>query len=144
MSVSRYTLDQMIKDYNWMIKAIENAADVDDESIERAQYYQGAKISPYGIEAAMPKASGGTSDPVGLEVMRRLQYGYGSISKYKRHVAIVQERLHKVVGEKKQFVLHSVLDGLSFRQVAKNLGVSDGTVRNIYETVLDDMMREDG
>lgn len=48
--VNRHTLDQMIKDYHWMISEIEIA--------EAKRGYNGAKIAGYGIEVTLPKASG--------------------------------------------------------------------------------------
>ncbi|MFB7157332.1 hypothetical protein [Lysinibacillus sp. NPDC056232] len=53
-----------------MVKTIEKArqpvANVDNNS------YIGAKTAMYGIEATLPKASGGTNDLVFIEVQRRV------------------------------------------------------------------------
>ncbi|MFE3576765.1 hypothetical protein [Lysinibacillus sp. NPDC059133] len=69
-TVKKENLHQWIENYRWMVETIEKArqpvANVDNNS------YIGAKTAMYGIEATLPKASGGTNDPVFIEVQRRV------------------------------------------------------------------------
>lgn len=132
--VNRHTLDQMIKDYHWMIREIEIA--------EAKRGYNGAKIAGYGIEVTLPKASGGTSDPVGFEVMRRMRFSTDLTLRYRHKVTEVQKRSLLVQGEKEQYVLHHLLDGESMRRIAKKMNVSEATVRRLRESILDDMLNE--
>jgi hypothetical protein len=66
IKVTKENLLQWIENYRWMVETIEEArqpvAKMDNSS------YIGAKTAMYGIEATLPKASGGTSDPVFTEV----------------------------------------------------------------------------
>lgn len=130
--INRHTLDQMIKDYHWMMSEIEIA--------EASRGYVGAKVAVYGIEATLPKASGGTSDLVGFEVMRRMRFGKDSTMRYRGKVKEVQERSLKVEGEREQYVLHHLLNGLSMRQIARMMKVSEATVRRLRERILEDMI----
>ncbi|MFJ8515258.1 hypothetical protein [Lysinibacillus xylanilyticus] len=70
IKVTKENLLQWIENYRWMVETIEEArqpvAKVDNSS------YIGAKIAIYGIEATLPNASGGTSDPVFAEVQPSL------------------------------------------------------------------------
>ncbi|MFJ5766809.1 hypothetical protein ACIP9C_15770 [Lysinibacillus sp. NPDC093210] len=67
--VTKENLLHWIENYRWMVETIEEARQsvtkVDNDS------YIGAKTAMYGVEATLPKASGGTSDSVFAEVQRR-------------------------------------------------------------------------
>lgn len=73
MAVTKENLLQWIEDYSWMIESIEEAEEARQPVAKIDNYsYIGAKTAMYGIEATLPKASGGTSDPVFIEVQRRV------------------------------------------------------------------------
>ncbi|MFJ7405762.1 MULTISPECIES: hypothetical protein [unclassified Lysinibacillus] len=109
INVTKENLLQWIKNYHWMVKTIEEArqpvANVDSNS------YIGAKIAMYGIEAILPKASGGTSDPVFIKVQRRLYINNKRIQEYESKVIEVQKRIPYVIGAREIEVLHMLLDG---------------------------------
>ncbi|MEG0439168.1 MAG: hypothetical protein RR587_08035, partial [Solibacillus sp.] len=88
--VSEGNLLQWIEDYHWMIETIKEAE-------MNSVGFSGAKVASYGIESTLPKASGGTSDPVFYEVQRRTQYGSFRIQQYKRKVSEVQQRILLVI-----------------------------------------------
>ncbi|MBG9756149.1 hypothetical protein [Lysinibacillus sphaericus] len=58
LTITPDALDSMITDYHWMVKAIKEM---------RSEMVIGAKTAQYGIEATLPKATGGVSDPIQLE-----------------------------------------------------------------------------
>lgn len=53
----------------------------------------------YGLEATLPKASGGTSDPVFSEVQRRVYSLNYRIKEYEQKIAEVPNRISLVRGE---------------------------------------------
>lgn len=53
----------------------------------------------YGIEATLPKAAGGTSDPVFAEVQRRVYVLNYCIKEYEQKIAEVQKRIPLVTGD---------------------------------------------
>ena len=59
-----------LKNYRWMVETIVEARQLVAKANNNS--YIGAKTAMYGIEATLPKANGGTSDPVYLEVKRRV------------------------------------------------------------------------
>ncbi len=102
-AVTKENLLQWIEDYSWMIESIEEArqsvAKIDNNS------YIGAKTAMYDIEATLPKASGGTSDPVFIEGQWRVYASNKRIREYEIKVAEVQKRIPFVHGDREIEVL---------------------------------------
>ncbi|EFI67842.1 hypothetical protein BFZC1_14748 [Lysinibacillus fusiformis ZC1] len=98
IKVTKENLIQWIENYRWMVETVEEArqpvAKMDNNS------YIGAKTAMYGIEATLPKASGGTSDPVFTEVQRRVYSLNYRIKEYEQKIAEVQKRMPYVIGDR--------------------------------------------
>jgi len=80
------------------------------------------------FNVALPKASGGKSDPVYIEVQRivyALKYG---IKEYEQKIAEVQKRIPLVTGDREVEVLHRLLDGYSMRAIGKHMRLSNTTI----------------
>ncbi len=139
MKVTKENLLQWIKNYHWMVATIEEArkpvAKVDNNS------YIGAKTAMYGIEATLPKASGGTSDPVFIEVQRRFYINNKRIQEYESKVAEVQNRIPLVHGDREVEVLHRLLDGDSMRAIGKHMRLSNTTIARIRDIILNLMLK---
>ncbi|MET4563341.1 hypothetical protein ABIA69_004538 [Lysinibacillus parviboronicapiens] len=138
VEIKKYMLDQWLKDYHWMIEQL-RIGKLQDEAVKTIEY-DGAKVAMYGIEATLPKASGGNSDPVSYEASRRTKFYVKRVLRYEWKVREIQERASKVIGEREVFVLHHLLDGHSMRKIAEKMNVSEATVRRIRERILDDML----
>jgi len=82
----------------------------------------------YGIEATLPKVSGGTSDPVFTEVQRRVYSLNYRIKEYAQKIAEVQKRILLVQGDREVEVLHRLLDGDRMRVIGKHMGLSSTTI----------------
>ncbi|MGE7115052.1 hypothetical protein [Lysinibacillus sp. NPDC047702] len=137
-AVTKENLLQWIEDYSWMIESIEEArqpvAKIDNNS------YIGAKTAMYGIEATLPKASGGTSDPVYIEVQRRVYASNKRIREYEVKVDEVQKRISLVHGDREIEVLHRLLDGDSMRAIGKHMKLSSTTIFRVRSKILSQMM----
>lgn len=138
-AVTKENLLQWIEDYSWMIESIEEArqpvAKIDNNS------YIGAKTAMYGIEATLPKASGGTSDPVFIEVQRRVYASNKRIREYEIKVAEVQKRIPFVHGDREIEVLHRLLNGNSMRAIGKHMGLSSTTIARVRNNILYQMAK---
>lgn len=138
IKVTKENLLQWIKNYHWMVATIEEArkpvAKVDNNS------YLGAKIAMYGIEATLPKAIGGTSDPVFIEVQRRLFINNKRIQEYESKVIEVQKRIPLVHGDREVEVLHRLLDGESMRAIGKHMSLSSTTIYRVRNNILGQMI----
>ncbi|MFJ5788859.1 LuxR C-terminal-related transcriptional regulator [Lysinibacillus sp. NPDC093197] len=139
IKVTKENLLQWIKNYHWMVATIEEArktvVQVDNSS------YIGAKIAMYGIEAILPKASGGTSDPVYTEVQRRVYSLNYRIKEYEQKIAEVQNRIPLVHGDREIEVLHRLLDGESMRAIGKHMSLSSTTIFRVRNNILSQMMK---
>lgn len=62
--MNKKQIEQALRDYNWMINEIKRQRDI-------LGHIGGNVVAQGGIESSMPKAQGGTSDPVYQEVVRR-------------------------------------------------------------------------
>ncbi|XRD23476.1 hypothetical protein AABM34_13065 [Lysinibacillus fusiformis] len=138
--VTRENLLQWIQDYSWMIETIEEArqpvAKTDNNS------YIGAKTATYGIEATLPKGSGCTSDPVFIEIYRRVYLMNNRIREYEYKVAGLQKRIPFVHGDREIEVLHRLLNGNSMRAIGKHMKLSSTTIIRTRESIVTQMMRE--
>src|SRR5690606_33473672 len=91
-------IDQILKDYHWMINSIK----IMRESLKDAGE---GLIANYGIEASLPKAQGTVSDPIFREVARRSKR-WKKIHEYERKVFAIQELFYKVQEERESEVLY--------------------------------------
>ncbi|WP_446936578.1 hypothetical protein [Lysinibacillus fusiformis] len=138
IKVTKEDLLQWIENYRWMVETIEEAkqpvAKMNNNS------YIGAKTAMYGLEAALPKASGGTSDPVFTEVQRRVYSLNFRIKQYEQKIAEVQKHIPFVEGDREVEVLHRLLDGDSMRAIGKHMGLSSTTIFRVRNNILSQMM----
>ncbi|WP_346234517.1 hypothetical protein MKY04_12690 [Lysinibacillus telephonicus] len=130
--VNKYLLDQWIKDYRWMINTI--------EELQSELPIKGAKTAQYGIEATLPKASGGTSDVVFSEMARRSNH-LRKINDYIYKIQEVQKRIEKVTEPRETEVLFWLLEGKSLRWIGQHMALSHVTIKNIKDSVVDSMLK---
>lgn len=130
--ITKYMLDQWIKDYRWMINTV--------EELQSELDFKGAKIAQYGVEASLPKASGQTSDVVFSEVNRRMNH-LKRINEYIFKIQEVQKRVEKVTEPREIEVLFWLLEGKSMRWIGHHMALSHVTIKNIKESILKNMLK---
>ncbi|ONK21216.1 hypothetical protein BLX87_23085 [Bacillus sp. VT-16-64] len=129
--MQRNEIEQILKDYHWMINSIK----IMRESLK----YAGEDITAqYGLEAAMPKAQGTTSDPVYKEVIRRSKR-VKKIQEFEAKILEFQGLFHKVHDERECEVLYWLLEGRSYRWIAAHMGLSHSHIRRIKESIVDQL-----
>ncbi|WP_245622805.1 hypothetical protein [Lysinibacillus contaminans] len=102
--------------------------------------YIGAKATMYGIEATLPKDSGGTSDPVYAEVQRQVYALNYRIKEYEQKIVEVQKRIPCVIGDREVEVLHRLLDGDSMRAIGKHMKLSSTTIILTRDCIVKQML----
>lgn len=130
--ITKEKLDQWIKDYRWMINTV--------EELQNELDFKGAKTAQYGIEATLPKASGGTSDVVYTEVIRRSKH-LKRINEYIFKIQEVQKRVDKVTEPREAEVLYWLLEGKSMRWIGQHMALSHVTIKNIKESIIENMLK---
>ncbi|WP_445477381.1 hypothetical protein ACULLL_12680 [Lysinibacillus irui] len=96
--------------------------------------FAAASTAKYGIEATMPKAVGGTSDPVHAHVQIRAAREV-RINKIKEELLMVQNLTDKVTGDIEQEVLFWLLEGMPFRWIGAKLNMSHTSVQRVREHI---------
>lgn len=117
----------ILHNYHWMIQTIALKRNELSDAGERL-------VAQYGIDAAMPKASGGNSDPIFHEVIRR-QKAHSSIIKIEKQVRFIQKHMDAITDEKERLVLNKLLDGHSLRGIARNTGMTFSAVRTHKDNI---------
>ncbi|MFJ5621999.1 helix-turn-helix transcriptional regulator [Peribacillus loiseleuriae] len=121
-------IESILKDYHWMVNSILLERDI-------LNSVGGNLTAKYGEEAAMPKASGGTSDPVFQEVKRR-EKRWKRVERYEKKVQFLQDRIHNVEDERENEVLHWLLEGKSLRWIAMHMGLSPAHVHRLKKSIV--------
>lgn len=129
--ITKEKLEQWIRDYHWMINTV--------EELQSKLEYQGARISRYGVEAALPKAVGSTIDVVFNEAYRRMKH-LKRINEYIYRIQEVQKRVDKVTEPREAEVLYWLLEGKSLRWIGSKLNLSHTSIRRIKERIIKKML----
>ncbi|MFJ7183892.1 hypothetical protein [Lysinibacillus xylanilyticus] len=102
----------------------------------RAEMIIGAKTAQYGIEATLPKAAGGVSDPIMLEAIRRSKT-IKHVAEYEKRLIEVQNLVDKDSSDREVQVLNWMLDGRLKTVDRANYGLShthktyDGVIEGV-------------
>lgn len=126
-------IENALKDYNWMINEIKRQRQL-------MGYNGGNLVAQSGIESVMPKAQGGTGDPVALEVIRRDKKSKWC-EKLECKVLFVQKRIHLITDEREKAVLECMLDGLSMVAITNHMGLSRTHIYRIKNNVVGKMLQ---
>ncbi|MFC5601875.1 LuxR C-terminal-related transcriptional regulator [Sporosarcina koreensis] len=130
--MTKEEMEQLVKDYHWMI----NSVKVIREGMNEVEIGMTAR---YGLEAAMPKASGGRpGDPIHREFTRR-ERRLKKVYEYERKIQLVQERIPLITEDREMEVLHWLLEGKSLRWIGRHMQISDRQIGRIKDAVMDKM-----
>lgn len=127
---NKFTIAQWIEDYHWMVNTVKELNN---------GLFIGAKTTQYGIEATLPKASGGTSDPISSEVARRSRH-IKRIKEYEYKILEVQKRVEKVKEPREIEVLFWLLEGKSMRWIGNHMALSGTSIKRIKENIINKMI----
>lgn len=121
-------IEQLLKDYHWMINSVKMMRE-DLKDIGQGLTAQ------YGVEAVMPKAQGGTSDPVYTEVIRRSKH-HETVVGYESKVQLIQERIHVIQDVRETEVLHWILEGKGYSWIARHMSLSERHIRRLKDSIV--------
>jgi DNA-directed RNA polymerase specialized sigma subunit len=130
--ITQFDLVNILKDYHWMMNSIKLLRDSMVEAGERV-------VRTYDIDSDMPKAKGGTSDPVFQEYLRR-DKRWKKILEYEAKVQIIQKRIHVISDEREAEVLHWMLEGKSFRWIALHMGLSPSHINRLRLNIVEQLV----
>lgn len=129
--MKRKEIENILKDYHWMLNSIKIMRKSLDDVSE-------GLTSQYGLEASMPKAQGVSGDPVFREYIRR-EKRFKRIHEYEQKIKAIQNRMYLIENEREIEVLHWLLEGKSYRWIARHMGLSFSHIRRIRGRIIDKM-----
>lgn len=129
---SRKEIENILKDYHWMINSIKIMQEHLDDSIGEGLVAQG------GIESTLPKPQGVTGDPVYREYIRREKH-WKRIEEYTKKVKVIQERIHVITDEREIEVLHWLLEGNGYSWISRHMGLSVTHTRRLRDSIVNKM-----
>lgn len=125
-------IEQALRDYNWMINEIKRQREL------LSHIVGGNVVAQGGIESAMPKAQGETSDPVAQEVLRRDKASKW-VTNLEDKVLFIQRRMENITDERERAILECLLDGMSMLAIGKHMGLSERHIRRLKDSVVSKM-----
>lgn len=134
INLNRYQLDKALKKYHEnMCKYIRMKDEIDSLSAV-------ASTAQYGIEATLPKAVGGNSDPVFAHIQIKESRIF-RFNKIKEELLLIQKLTEKISGDTELEVHYWLLEGMSFRWIGAKLNMSHTTIHRVRERILDMMLK---
>lgn len=126
--MKREEIEDILRDYHWMIREITRLRGYLEDAGEGA-------VGQYGIESSMPKPKGGNTDPVYQETARR-ERKWKRLKKLENKVLFIQDRLYLILDEREKTILECMLDGMSYRAIAKHMGLSHSHIQRIKDSIV--------
>jgi uncharacterized protein YerC len=131
--VNEFEIASVLKNYHWMLNSIKILRDSMADAGERV-------VRTYDADSDMPKAKGGTSDPVYQEYIRR-EKRWKKIYEYEDKVKIIQERIHVIIDERELEILHWLLEGKSYRWISQHMGLSHTHINRLRISIVEQMVK---
>lgn len=127
--MDRNDIKQLLHNYSWMVETI---------ILKRNENNNiGQKVTTsYGIEAALPKGKGSTSDPIYFEVIRREQKT-ASIKELEAKVMLVQKAMDLISDVRERTILNMILDGRSLRSISRSTRIPLSNVARLRDNIVD-------
>jgi uncharacterized protein YerC len=126
--MNKKEIENILKDYHWMINSIKILRD----SMKSAG--EGGLTAKWE-DSDMPRAQGGTSDPVFREAVRR-EKRWNKVKQYEDKVKIIQDRLIAITDDREFEVLHWLLEGKSYRWIGMHMGLSFSHIKRIRDSIV--------
>lgn len=130
--MNKWQVEDLLKDYHWKLHSVK----IMRESMNEVNV---SMVAQYGLQAAMPKASGDSSDPILKEVERR-DKRWKKISAYENDIQFIQARLPLISNDREIEVLHWLLEGKSMRWIGRHMGISHTGVTRIKSKIIEKLI----
>lgn len=130
-TLSKKEVEDMLKNYAWMINSIKIMRQSLDDTGESI-------TAQYGIESSMPKGKGTTSDPIYRECLRR-EKRYNKIKKFEKKISDFQSLFYKITDERESEIFYWLLDGKSYRWIARHMGLSHSHIQKLRERIIEQL-----
>lgn len=134
-------IESLLRDYSWMVREadrLQRRLYSGSSSVERSW-----GVAQYGIDAAMPKGSSIKSQAELAEMDSREMWLLNRIESFKKKIKAIESAANQLKGEMHKVVYDCMLDGMSFRSIARHLGLSRDRVRQIKDEIIVQLSQND-
>jgi len=128
---TEYTTEEI---YDFIVNYRSNLIAANRLKGEYIEIIAGGNISQYGLESAMPKAAGQTSDPTFNEINRLIKQD-SMIDRLEHRVLYIQNRWNRITEERQAIVFQLTLSGRSFRYISEVTQQSIPTIRKTLKEI---------
>jgi hypothetical protein len=133
-------IEELLKNYRRMLREIDR--------LESALYRGGSPgrswgVAQYGLEAAMPKGSGGISQAELTAMDKRDEYLYKRIKELADKVNAVDLVVENINSEIHRMVFDCLIDEMSYRAISKHLGISRDKVKQTKDEIIYQLSQND-
>ncbi len=94
----------------------------------------GSSTAQYGVESVMPKAQGGSSDPVYNEILRRVKMDK-ELSRLESKARYIQNRWDRITDERMAIIFNLRLSGMTYLKIAEEVDISAQRVYQVMQDV---------
>lgn len=122
---------QLITDYHWMRRLIDH----------QVYEYDSTSTGQYGIEAAMPKAQGGTGDKVLVRVIKN-DKDRRKTQELIEKVAFIDEYEHNITNDKNYHILQLLKQGESKNRIMVLMQISKDNLYNRIDAITEVYMNQ--
>ena len=122
---------QLITDYHWMRRLIDH----------QVYEYDSTSTGQYGIEAAMPKAQGGTGDKVLVRVIKN-DKDRRKTQELIEKVAFIDDYEHLITNDKNYHILQLLKQGESKNRIMVLMQISKDNLYNRIDAITDVYMNK--
>jgi DNA-binding NarL/FixJ family response regulator len=129
VQMMKWQLEEWIRDYNFLLREISRL----ERILNKVSFGGSSLVAQYGMEAAMPKGSRGISQAELNELDSREK----RLFRYTEIVNHLEKAEGMLDNEKYRVVYDCMLEGMSYRSIAKHLGVSRDTIYKMKEEILE-------
>jgi len=134
IQMMKWQLEEWIRDYKFMLREIKRL-----DKILNGGFCREPKLTAtYGIEASLPKGSSGISQAELDQEEEREQ----RMKRYQEVTKTLQKASSLLYAEKFRIVYDCMLEGMSYRAIARHMGVSRDTVHSMKENILEIIVRK--
>lgn len=133
--MNRYDAEDMLKNYKWKIASVQLMR----KELESAG---GSVTAQYGLEAAQPKASGQTGDPIYKEAVRR-ESRWKKVLLYEKQIKEFQASFGNITDDREAEVLHWLLEGKSQRWIGNHMGLTAKHISRIKDSLINNIVSKE-
>lgn len=126
-------IDKLLRSYPWMRKQVDF---LQTQLYGHSHPMRSWGVAQYGLEAAMPKGSGGISQAELKSMDIREERLYKRLARFEGNVYALEMAGDLIEDEKQKVIYDCLLEGMSYRSIAENVGITRNQAKEAKKAIL--------